>query len=142
MFRSIRWRIAVPYVALILFTMLGLNVYLSDFVRQTRLDKLQAELAAEAWLVSEAIRPLLVEGASQPTLQAQLVRLAGQLDQRLTLIALDGTVLAESHADATQMENHANRPEVQQALTTGTGTSIRFSRTLGYDTFYAAARVV
>lgn len=38
--RSIRWRIAVPYVALILATTLGLIVYVSDQVRRARLADL------------------------------------------------------------------------------------------------------
>jgi two-component system phosphate regulon sensor histidine kinase PhoR len=40
------------------------------------------------------------------------------------------------------MDNHLNRPEVQRALNTGQGTSIRFSQTVGYEMMYAAAPLV
>ena len=57
---------------------------------------------------------------------------------RITLIDPRGTVLADSQHDAESMENHANRPEVQQALKLGTGTSIRHSATLDRDLLYFA----
>jgi two-component system phosphate regulon sensor histidine kinase PhoR len=45
MFHSIRWRIAFPYVSLILVTMLALGLYISSFVRQTYLNDLESKLA-------------------------------------------------------------------------------------------------
>ena len=49
---------------------------------------------------------------------------------RITLIASDGLVLFDSAADASDMENHAARTEVAQALKHGEGQSRRFSATL------------
>ena len=60
---------------------------------------------------------------------------------RLTWIALDGTVLYDTQADASTMENHASREEVQQALTTGEGESSRYSQTLLEKTIYVAKRL-
>ena len=54
---------------------------------------------------------------------------------RLTLVAQDGTVLYDSAtADPSTLPNHANRPEIQQAMAEGTGASVRRSATLGYET--------
>ncbi len=66
-------------------------------------------------------------------------RLAGL---RLTLIAPDGRVLGDSDLELKEveaLENHAQRPEVVQALALGRGDSIRYSSTLGHDLLYAAA---
>ena len=60
---------------------------------------------------------------------------------RLTWIAPDGSVLYDTQADASQMENHANRTEVRQALETGTGKSHRYSATLTEKTSYFAMRL-
>ncbi len=60
---------------------------------------------------------------------------------RITLIAADGTVLYDSAADETTMENHANRPEVLQALAAGEGESARPSATMGEETLYYARRL-
>ena len=59
---------------------------------------------------------------------------------RVTLIAPDGTVLYDSDADETQMDSHAERPEVQAALETGTGESTRYSDTISEMTIYYARR--
>ena len=49
---------------------------------------------------------------------------------RITWLRADGTVLYDTRADAAAMENHAQREEVRQALTNGTGESSRYSATL------------
>ena len=59
---------------------------------------------------------------------------------RLTLIELDGDVLYES-SDATDIENHLDRPEVQAALESGSGAATRRSATVGYETHYYALRL-
>ena len=60
---------------------------------------------------------------------------------RLTWIAPDGTVLYDTQADASTMENHAAREEVQQALAAGEGESSRYSQTLLEKTIYVAKRM-
>lgn len=57
---------------------------------------------------------------------------------RITLIDLNGEVIFDNKANIDNVENHLDRPEVQQALEGGVGESIRFSSTLGYDTYYYA----
>ena len=62
-------------------------------------------------------------------------------DTRVTLIAADGTVTYDGLADASEMENHADRPEVIDALATGSGSSDRPSETAGYVSLYEAVRL-
>jgi two-component system phosphate regulon sensor histidine kinase PhoR len=59
-------------------------------------------------------------------------------DYRFTVIDQDGVVLADSHSDASTMENHADRPEVAAALAGGTGRDIRDSDTTGFEQLYVA----
>ncbi len=61
-------------------------------------------------------------------------------DHRITLVAPDGSVLFDSTADETKMENHLNRPEIQAALKSGTGETHRFSDTLAQETLYFAVK--
>ena len=51
-----------------------------------------------------------------------------------------GGVLADSEEDPARMENHADRPEIRDARLSGTGTSTRFSHSVGEDMMYAARR--
>ena len=59
-------------------------------------------------------------------------------DYRITWISFEGDVLYDNQADITRMENHGNREEVQEAVKTGYGSSIRHSVTLTENTIYEA----
>jgi len=60
---------------------------------------------------------------------------------RLTWVSSDGTVIFDSHANEAAMENHAGREEIKEAITTGTGSSTRYSATLTEETIYEATRL-
>ena len=60
---------------------------------------------------------------------------------RLTWVAPDGTVLFDTQADQTTMENHADREEIQEAFETGRGSAVRTSATLTEQTFYEAQKL-
>ena len=60
---------------------------------------------------------------------------------RLTWVDEDGTVLFDSHADSSSMENHADREEIREAMFSGKGSSVRNSSTLTQQTIYEAARL-
>ncbi len=72
--------------------------------------------------------------------QAYLSRLESD-DYRITWLRSDGVVLYDTKADASAMENHAQRQEVRQALETGVGESSRYSATLLEKTLYYAQRL-
>lgn len=62
-------------------------------------------------------------------------------EKRITLIGADGTVLEDTSANPAEMENHADREEVKDALEKGSGTSVRYSKTLTEKTVYYARRM-
>lgn len=62
-------------------------------------------------------------------------------DYRVTWIDADGTVLFDTGADASRMENHLEREEIRQALQNGTGEARRYSPTLADRQLYAAQRL-
>ena len=141
MFRDIRWRIAVPYVVLILVVMGGLVVYVTRVGREAQIQILQNSLLVEARGLADLARPLVIESDAGGA--AELAERWSELvDRRVTIIAADGLVLGESDEDPVQMDNHLNRPEVRQAILNGEGSSIRYSRTLDVDMLYAAAPVL
>ena len=61
--------------------------------------------------------------------------------KRITLVSSDGTVLADTKADAEELENHADRKEIADALKNGKGTSSRYSDTLMQKTLYYAEKL-
>ena len=60
---------------------------------------------------------------------------------RVTWIDADGTVLYDTQADQTVMENHADREEIREALETGSGSAVRNSSTMTEQTYYEAQRL-
>jgi two-component system phosphate regulon sensor histidine kinase PhoR len=122
--------------------MLGLGIFLSNFIRQAYLNDLDEQLAADALLIGEIIRPYLLAEASPTDMDILAKDWADRLGKRVTLLAADGTVLGESHEDVDQMDNHLDRTEIQQAIAHGKGTSTRYSRTLNEDMRYSAIAVI
>jgi len=141
MLSGIRWRIAIPYTALIASITLGVTLYLSHVVRGAYIGELESRLTDEAQLLADALSADVVEPSPGEDLDLAAQRYAEMVGARVTVIAADGTVIGESHEDRSQMENHLYRPEVQGALSHGQGSSVRFSRTLGYDMLYVAVPV-
>lgn len=60
---------------------------------------------------------------------------------RLTLVNPDGTIDFETNANIGSMDNHGQRPEIQQAFETGEGQAVRKSKTLDKNTFYYAVKL-
>lgn len=60
---------------------------------------------------------------------------------RLTLVQYSGSVLADSHSDPFYMENHFDRPEIQEALRSSIGREKRYSFTMREEMFYTAIPV-
>lgn len=89
------------------------------------------ELKSEAAYISALIR-------QEQTESEQLRQIFS--NDRITLIAENGSVKYDNITDASTMENHANRPEFREALTTGTGESRRYSDTLSQMTIYYALK--
>jgi two-component system phosphate regulon sensor histidine kinase PhoR len=76
-----------------------------------------------------------------PALQAEIVRLGRQTESRITLIAPDGTVAADSEHDPRTMDNHSERPEVIDAESRAYGVSRRYSDTVEESLLYVAIAV-
>lgn len=68
-------------------------------------------------------------------------RFPSTADFRLTWIAPGGEVLFDTHVPAVEMENHADRAEVREALAEGESGGVRYSETLTERTLYCAQRL-
>ncbi len=73
--------------------------------------------------------------------QPRIRELGHAAGARLTLVARDGRVLADSEADPARMENHSDRPELREAFAGRINSITRHSRTLGVDFLYIALPV-
>lgn len=122
-FKSI---MAVCTVVLVLGLAFVMGILYRYFGKQ-----ISTELEKEASYVAQGVELSGVE---------YLEKLNGK-NARITLIDQDGSVLYDSQAEASSMENHGDREEVKEAAETGKGEAVRMSETLSEKTIYYALRL-
>lgn len=93
--------------------------------------QISTELEKEAFYAAQGVESSGME---------YLEKLDGK-NSRITLIDQDGSVLYDSQAEASSMENHKDREEVKEAVETGKGKAVRMSETLSEKTIYYALRL-
>jgi two-component system, OmpR family, phosphate regulon sensor histidine kinase PhoR len=141
--RNLFWKLALTFFALLVSVLVAV-----DFFAERALHR-DSERAAFAQLATIA-RFATAHPPEFPSLgttaSEDLDRLnhwaaeVGSDGARVTVIRADGRVLADSQSDARSMENHSDRPEIQEALAKGEGRSVRRSVTLKRDLLYYAVR--
>ena len=62
------------------------------------------------------------------------------VDDQVVGLVLDEIVIADSQSDPEKMDNHLNRPEIREALETGTGSARRMSDTVKREFLYVARK--
>jgi len=109
---------------------------------ETQIQQLVRDLESQAILIRGAVEGRF-DAPHVPELRVMLSKIREDDPEgpRVTLIEADGDVLADSHADAANMEPHGSRPEVVQALREGRGRSTRFSKTVNRSMGYVALRI-
>lgn len=131
------------FIKLILAVVCVLSVALTavDYLVTQRVQEAQME-ARRVELEQKARTIALASGGAGTTtngLRGQdFAKLGQTVGARVTWIAPGGTVLADSDANAAQMENHRGRPEVDAAMAGRTGSSLRLSKTFGSSFLYVA----
>ena len=127
--RNLFLKIFFSYLLIVFLSFLVLNLLIKDEIKKVMTAKIEAELLTYAELIDLSPAKEISEQLKQ------IARISGA---RVTLVDAQGKVFADSEKDAALLENHFNRPEVQEARLRGQGKSIRFSQTIGVDTLYVA----
>jgi two-component system phosphate regulon sensor histidine kinase PhoR len=113
-------------------------------LRARELARTLRSLEHEADLVRELARGIPFVAAESARLDALADRASAQAGARVTLVAADGTVVGDSQVPLerlAQLENHAERPELREALAGGVGHDTRRSETVGRALSYLAVPV-
>lgn len=124
-------RLLTWYALIVIALLVVLGFIINEQTSRVLLDELTDSLVEEALTVKYALQ-------GSPDVQADTVALGDEIGSRITVIAVDGTVLADSVRDPVTMENHAARPEVVAALTGSVGVDSRLSETVGISFRYVA----
>jgi two-component system phosphate regulon sensor histidine kinase PhoR len=135
-FKALFWyaALAIGLIGIIL-------IYSIETMENNYLETLTTHLTNLGNALSTSVMPL-VEQDRIAELNRLVVDMGEETGTRITVIDRAGVVLADSEEDPSRMENHRDRPEIGLALRGGTGTSTRFSETLGRDMHYVAVPLV
>ena len=143
----VRGRIAVKLtltlVGFVALSAIAAGLYLNHALEAFAVDALEARLVTAARLLHDEARVLFVRPAARPR-QEFVARAAGPTGARVTLIATDGVVLADSEvpeAQLSRLENHRDRPEVRAALAGEIGRDLRRSVSVDAPLLYMALAV-
>ncbi len=137
------WKFALAFLALLLSVLLAVD-YFAERAFRSDYERSGFEQLAAIARIAQA-RPPQLPATPSPRSE-ELVPLRDWVAQmaasgaRVTVIAADGQVLADSQSDPRTMENHAGRPEIVEAMAKGDGHSIRHSVTINRDLLYYAVR--
>jgi two-component system phosphate regulon sensor histidine kinase PhoR len=159
MFRSqLLWRLYAGYVAIILCCTLIVGVLVGRQVTENGMRDIQQSLVVRSKLLAQVAKPTLLalavdslatagsqSGTSNNTpgeaLQDIVVQLGRDTHSRLSVIDVEGRVIADSMQSPELMDNHARRPEIIAAWDEGAATAQRFSETLQQQMIYRALQV-
>ena len=137
------WKLGFAFFALLIAVLVPIDYYAQNALRRDYERIGFEQLAAIAHLALASPPESSSLAASQtptsPALRDWVAKMAASR-ARVTVIAADGRVLADSESNPETMENHAARPEVHDAFEKGEGRSVRHSVTVNRTLVYYAAR--
>lgn len=135
-------KITGSYLILSITFILVLWFFISSIIQNTYTDMTKDHLVENAQLISEVIT-LGGLDEDRETLDEWTSHFNEEITLRYTIIARDGTVIADSESDIESMDNHLNRPEIDAVLVKNQelGESVRLSDTRDMSMMYVAIPV-
>jgi two-component system, OmpR family, phosphate regulon sensor histidine kinase PhoR len=128
------WKLYFFYTILLV-----IGVALAGFVLEAEVKtSLTEHLEEDSLTLAKVIAQSLPDTEDSSVLDQFCDSFRNVAGARITLMDRDGKVLGESDADTVQVGTKLDRPEVQEAVSKGAGSSIRFSKTLRIDMLYTA----
>jgi two-component system phosphate regulon sensor histidine kinase PhoR len=129
-------RLFGSYFTLIFLALTLIVIYASRTFQAFYFDESVSNLRVRSILVGEILDRKII--FSPDSLQMLCQNLGDEIDTRITLIDLNGVVIADSDENPEIMDNHLDRPEVIHALTGQEGISRRSSYTMEEEHLYLA----
>ena len=140
-------KIKLPWKLTFIFcsaVVLGLFIgyfYLSAHLKTYLENNLQNNLKRQLLLSKDFLETYSSERGSIADADILADRIGKELNVRVTIITAEGTVIGDADLNKDELENvenHIDRPEVQEAIKKGFGKSIRFSNTVKKNLLYMA----
>jgi two-component system, OmpR family, phosphate regulon sensor histidine kinase PhoR len=130
--RHLFYKIFSTYLIIIALSFFVLNLFVRDEIKKVMTLQIEGQLMTYAQLI---------DLNSPDAISHQLRQIARISGARVTLVDAQGKVFADSEKEVAGLENHLNRPEIQESRFKGKGNAIRYSATIGVDMLYVAVAV-
>ena len=107
------------------------------------IQKMEDDLETRAF----AVRPFLALKIKQEEntlgqLETAVKELGSEIKTRITIVDIDGNVIADSEKDPSDTESHSTRPEIKEAYLGNIGKSVRYSSSLKTEMMYVAIPIL
>ena len=140
----IRTRLIWNYIAIVVVILPAISLYLNHALGQMLDGRITEELRVQADLTREFLIETLPDTLDYKAVDALIDKLGEATEARLTFSGVDGIVWGDTERDGISlrdMDNHLNRPEVRDALSSGSGVADRYSTTIETSLRYYALAV-
>ncbi len=126
------YKIFGSYLVILVLAVAVMYFFVGQQIRRGLEGQIERELLTHA---------RIIDLGSRTEIEGRIFQLAKITQSRVTFIDENGRVLMDSDEEAARMDDHSNRPEIQEAKVRGTGRSTRYSETVGEEMMYVALAV-
>ena len=126
----------ISFISLLAIVMIALWSFKSFYYQERAVD---LEIRAKI-LTPEFSR--LIQSKNYKEIQKQSQKLGDDSLTRITIALPSGKIIGDNKKDPTTMDNHKSRPEIEQAILSGKGLSIRYGHTLAIESMYFAMPII
>ncbi|MDF2841518.1 MAG: cell wall metabolism sensor histidine kinase WalK, partial [Clostridia bacterium] len=124
-------------ISVLLLTSIISAYFTFQTIKQINFSNIEERLVSEAYILSQLLAEDLKSNDIEQ-MNRELMDIGKELNVRITVIDKQGIVLGETDYDIKNMENHFQRPEIQEALQGAVGKASRYSTTIQADLMYIA----
>ncbi len=140
--KRLLWQVFLSHILIALVALAAFYWNASILANQAFTHQIRQSLECRARLASQIFRDA-IDNMEIAEIDLLCKKTGQEIGTRITVIENTGRVLGESNTDSAAMENHSDRPEVQQALAGNVGYSERrISATLKQRMMYVAVPVI
>ncbi len=137
--KSFRKKVFIYFISVFIVFIVAVLLFQLQREKSYKVNQLENRLENAAEITSNYVDHYRLIEENNLRKADTLNYLIGDPNLRITIIARGGNVLYDNFVeDVAAMENHLQRPEVQKALYTGSGSNIRRSGTTEQEFYYFA----
>lgn len=135
---GIRNRIIFSTLIITILSLSLLGAYLLHFFYTQNLENETLHLINNARIIETTLEPTLSDSSNQANIETEIRKISSMVNLRITILDLSGNVLADSWENASDLDNHLERQEIQAAFHSDYATAIRYSTTIEQNMLYVA----